>query len=223
MYIPHDSVADANMRWGHCVVRVNIDGALVPLYIEQIEAINKDSVTIAGSIRNGDSWMPTHAKYLLQNINTRHPKMGYVNKGPHAILLRRIARYRQYRLGFCANRMSFMVPNRLELASINIPVRTNVLESVNYLFDRKYPDVPSAIKDVSIGRVFSVAVSPTIALGLSAKTKGPGIYRNNNLIGGVNSSKEAELPYHHRYFREELEQLGLTVNLVGGTNGQEAE
>lgn len=212
MYIPHDSIGDTNMRWKRTVVRIKgADGRRSPLLVQEILDVNKEEVSLIGSLNTEEGWIPVRKTFKISDMDLSFPMFGYYNNGPNTYLLARVARDRTYTLGFTDRRVSFRCPNPDEAMYLGFQADISPLDVMPHLYSREYPSVAEAHKRVLSGKYLSVGVSKTIALAVSRYSANVSLYRNNKFIGELDEKNVAVLKYPHRYFSEEVSELGLEV------------
>lgn len=210
LYIEGDRLDDTRMRWEGCIARV--DGSF--LLMERILQVNADVVHLTGELKNVSGWMPIEQTFAIQDLDLSVPKTGYVNYGKSAYFFRLVAKSRMYKLGLINNRVSLEVPNKYEMQVLRQPHSIQVPVVLEQLYNRTYMPIAETISKILNKEIYSAAVSLNIALGISRYTKQIGVYRNNALIGEVNEEAVINLVYKHKFFKEELEDLGFTVNLI---------
>jgi len=202
MYIQDDSNSDTRMRYRGCLVKVN--GELVQ--IREIYKCTEDSIDFDGYPWKNFGYV-SHQRYQipLKDVDYSKIRPQYVNYVPSkgCGYIHRFTMGRTYSLGTKDENTKVLLlgpKTSVDLLPYSVARASGV-----------YPSRERAYAQVSSGLSPARAISKRVAIYQT--DKGIVIYILNNAVGVVTSVNTVELPYWHKYFKEEIEELGFTVNL----------
>lgn len=211
--IPHDSTDDFFLRWGGCFGT----SAGVPISVDRVSDIDHTEQRIKAEISTYSEGMwerqPTRW-YSVQELDLTPLPLRMINLGKYAVHLSQAVK-RSYRLG--------MVPNRYALSVIGADLGHANNEPHTFPFSRayvqllsqkEYDNVETCIDLIMSKRVISRSFHKHFAIAPHLGATMLAIYRGRQRIGEISPSTcEVTLPYKHRYFIEELQELGLETIL----------
>lgn len=211
MIIPHDTVSDCNLRFSRCYA--TYEGEY--LYIREITDLGGSTIQIAPSYFKDGSWENSSSAWFEDSKIAILPiNVGYVNVGNAARFVSR-SRGHSYRLGLCDSRVNIETLETTVLYNLGYNSSCSLSSIVTIMQKPKHRAPKKIVEMILKKQILSSSFSTNHALALSFKTKGIGVFRKNSLLGEIDvKTLEATMPYKHRYFVEELEELGIKVNLT---------
>jgi len=204
VYINQDSLHDTNMRYRGCLVLIKDK----VIKITDILHITKTTIKFLGREWRNFGYLHNQEYELpIKEINHSKVPPQYVNFMPSkgCGMIRRIAKRGVYSLGTKHDNTTV----------VQVPQIPSRLELLPYALTRVGKDYPSREKAY---RQIQANVSPARALSkrVALVKQGEDVltYLLNKPIGKLTDETNVEVSYKHKYFKEELEELGFKVNLI---------
>lgn len=209
--IPHDTSSDCQLRFSNCYA--TYEGKY--LYIREIVALNDSSIEIAPSYFRGGLWENGPTAWFEDSLLELLPiKVGYINAGNAARFVSR-SRGQSYRLGLCDHRVNIETVEADVLYKLGYTAGCSLSSIVPIIQGPTHRPPKKIVEMILKKQILSSSFSTNHALALSLRLKGIGVFRKNALLGEIDSKTlEVTLPYKFRYFKEELEELDIKVNLT---------
>lgn len=203
MYIPNDSINDTNMRYRHCLVHIN--NKLV--YITSIRRCTTDRIELEGKEWAGYGFIGEEKIYDVKPDEIDYSKVEpqYVNFIPSkgCGLIRRHSRRSVYSLGTRDDNTVVKVLG----PRFNVDVLPYAVSRVG----SSYPNLHKAFSLMQKGLTPARALSKRVAI--SRENDQTYVYILSKPVGILLDEDLVELPYKHKFFKEELEEIGYNVAL----------
>ena len=204
MYIKGDSLGDTNMRYRHCLVLINNE----VVKIRDIRSITSTKVVFDGyTWKNFGFTKRETFDIALKDINWSKVAPQYVNFIPSkgCGLIRRASRSRTYSLGTRDDNTDVLH------AGVQTQPRIDVLPYALTRIGKEFPSKDKAFRQITEGLSTARAISKRVAL-VQVNDKIVA-YIMASPVGTLQDANTVEVSFKHKYFKEELEELGFTVNL----------
>lgn len=217
LMIPHDSVDDCNLRWAGCYGHIvsGKDKSLVHLRRIRDIVDGRAAVELDRYSPEDGMWERDDIVWLTnEEIDLSHPTYGNVDIGSACRYVFRRAG-NSYRLGCTDARYTVATPSDQALYSLGRLDSPRFGSVVPRLYNNSYRSPAKAIDMIMSKELVSSGVTADISLGLHPGLAGIGVFRRTKVIGSLNpESGVISLGYRHRYFSDELADLGFSINLL---------